>query len=580
MRLHPSCFIALCGWLLATTAAASPTQGPSSDLEGRPGLAAALEDALREEGHDLVRQVGTPFAEEDSAWVAPNRGRGLRSYFLDDRVRVLPFDPAQADTFQLDLALEAVGRGALLAPAGTARLAVDGARAEYQRDGIVEWYVNAPSGLEQGFDLASRPLSAQPGPLELHLAPLETLRATLESPTRVVLHDPAGQQRLEFAGLFAYDAEGAALPARFVSNADHLSIEVDDSGARYPIVVDPTLAGEEAQLVPSLPVSGAEFGLSIDVFGGSALVGAPRSGYGAAYLFGLFQGEWRLAQKFVPSDEQALEFGWDVCRFDDFLAIGAPQDGVFPAQDGAVYVFRRDPQSGEWFQSQKLGAPMGESGRRFGDAVDLSDEYLMVGAPFQDGPSSNVGAVYVFAQNGNSFQLETTLLPGSGVAHENFGTALEVQGARLAVGGPGRAVSGGGVYLYTLGGMPEEWTYATHLSSAGLEGFGASVALASPFVLGGAPDTANDRGSAALFEGSGSTYTLRASLAGATAGESFGRAVDLQGLAAGRVRALVGAPDRDGGSADSGVVYLYEGDSGGLTAGPVLSSASMSEPRL
>ena len=41
------------------------------------------------------------------------------------------------------------------------RRSIAGARVEYRRDGLTEWYINGPRGLEQGFTLAAPPAGAR-----------------------------------------------------------------------------------------------------------------------------------------------------------------------------------------------------------------------------------------------------------------------------------------------------------------------------------------------------------------------------------------------------------------------------------
>ena len=57
----------------------------------------------------------------------------------------------------VELRLAGWGRGETLEPVASGEVMSEGARVEIARPGLVEWYVNAPSGLEQGFTLEQRP---------------------------------------------------------------------------------------------------------------------------------------------------------------------------------------------------------------------------------------------------------------------------------------------------------------------------------------------------------------------------------------------------------------------------------------
>jgi hypothetical protein len=75
------------------------------------------------------------------------------------------------------LSLRSVGRGEMLFPVAAADPAARANRVEYCRGQLTEWYVNGPLGLEQGFNLESRPGGW--GPLTLLLT--STVTSSLPS---------------------------------------------------------------------------------------------------------------------------------------------------------------------------------------------------------------------------------------------------------------------------------------------------------------------------------------------------------------------------------------------------------------
>lgn len=61
--------------------------------------------------------------------------------------------------------------------------------------------------------------------------------------------------------LHVYDAKRRELPARFTQTAESsFAIEVDDTGATYPVLIDPTLMGDGNI---TNPTTGSGFGYSI-----------------------------------------------------------------------------------------------------------------------------------------------------------------------------------------------------------------------------------------------------------------------------------------------------------------------------
>jgi len=167
---------------------------------------------------------------------APNRAHGLRTYFDPRGVRLLERESGES-LFELRLA--AAGRADSLAPVDAGEVTSRGARVEIRREGLVEWYVNGPDGLEQGFDLARRP--AGDGELVLELA-LAGARARQLAPDALAL-ETAGGSTLRYDKLRVADATGTALPAHMeLRGEDHIRLVVADARATYPIAIDPLVS--------------------------------------------------------------------------------------------------------------------------------------------------------------------------------------------------------------------------------------------------------------------------------------------------------------------------------------------------
>jgi len=107
-------------------------------------------------------------SENGEGLQAPNRAHNLRTYFETTGIRVHD-RTAGGSPELLRLSLSGVGRGDRVVPAeaGADVVAHDN-RVEIAHAGLLEWYVNSPEGLEQGFTLDERP--AADGALVLELA--------------------------------------------------------------------------------------------------------------------------------------------------------------------------------------------------------------------------------------------------------------------------------------------------------------------------------------------------------------------------------------------------------------------------
>jgi FG-GAP repeat protein len=170
-------------------------------------------------------------------------------------------------------------------------------RVEYQRAGMTEWYVNGPMGIEQGFTFANPPGSRDGDPLTVQFALSGDLVATTTSDrTGLTLTRRNGTPVLKYRGLTAHDSTGRELTAWLEVKDGDLSLLVDDSDARYPVVVDPFI--EQVKLSASDGASGNNFGAGVAIHGDTIVVGAPnaavdgRVSQGAAYVFVKPAGGW------------------------------------------------------------------------------------------------------------------------------------------------------------------------------------------------------------------------------------------------------------------------------------------------
>src|SRR5581483_3976351 len=211
---------------------------------------------------------------------------------------------------------------------GASSVTAHGNRVTLTRAGIREWYAAGPLGIEQGFTLAHRPASAaQADELTLALAVGGTLRARAAGPD-INFVGSRGEIAARYGGLSAVDARGRHLPATLSVSGGRVLIAVNDSGARYPITIDP-LVQQGAKLVPNdLQTNGSGSavgtGVAISSDGNTVLIGAlnDNSGVGAAWVFTRSGGAWgQLGRKIVPTDESpsppVANFGTSVALSSD-----------------------------------------------------------------------------------------------------------------------------------------------------------------------------------------------------------------------------------------------------------------------
>ncbi|MBX3745654.1 MAG: tandem-95 repeat protein [Verrucomicrobiae bacterium] len=268
--------------------------------------------------------------------------------------------------------------------------------------------------------------------------------------------------------------------------------------------------GQAARLVPTDPLSGAQFGRSVAMDRETVVAGAPgaRAGTitsGAVYVFepsAPGANDWQAqAVKLVPSDPVNTDtFGFAVAISGDIIAVGAPQQDQFGNNAGAVYLFRRTAFR-TWSQAAKIIGTGSAAGDRFGHSVSISGDYVVAGAPENDVNGSNAGAAYVFRRTGlTSWIQEKRLLPltpaggNGGASADQFGFAVAIDDDHAVVGAPLNDEGGnnrGGAYLYRrdLGGTGN-WGQVRKLlgpDALNNDEFGRSVSISENVALIGMP---------------------------------------------------------------------------------------------
>lgn len=311
------------------------------------------------------------------------------------------------------------------------------------------------------------------------------------------------------------------------------------------------------------------FGLDIALDGGRALVGVPgddqfASDAGAALLFRDVNGEWMTDEIIAPDDLTAgSAFGLSVDMAGDLAVVGAGlQDGA-ALGTGAVYVFRFDGTS--WVEEAKLTSPEPVAGERFGHSLDLCGGTLVIGAPLRtiDGMEER-GAAYVFTNESTGWQFGSMLTVDDGLAHDLFGGDVACAGNWILVGAPGAnqvASRAGNAYLFHREG--ESWIRVQALNEApdSFNYFGTSVDITSEWAVVGEPwgpflGERALKGAAHVFRFDGSAWTPHQVLFNATGetDDEFGQTVTVDGqrLAVGSTQAGL-----DFGSDKLGALYLY-----------------------
>jgi hypothetical protein len=436
---------------------------------------------------------------------------------------------------------------------------VEGNRVSYRRGGLTEWYLNGPLGLEQGFTLERRPAGV--GSLTLAVRADGALRPR-RSGAQVVFAAGGGPVVARYGGLYALDAAARPLPAWIVLAGRTLLLRIDDSGARYPLTVDPFLQ-QGGKLTGSGEVGTGGFGGSVALAadGKTALVGGSNddANKGAAWVFTRSGSAWtQQGGKLTGGSETgAGRFGVSVALAADgsTALVGGYGDDNY---QGAAWVFIRSGSS--WTQQGGKLTGGGATGKaEFGASVALSADgsTALVGGYGDDGSK---GAAWVFTLPGSIWTQQGGKLTGGGATgNALFGgsVALAADGSTALVGGSFDDTHRGAAWVFIRTALSRPLTgfawnqqggKLTGADATGNGSFGGSVALAadgSTALVAGQGDD-NFKGAAWVFTRSGSTWTQQGAKltgGGETGNGQFGGSV---ALAADGSTALVGGPADDG----------------------------------
>lgn len=295
----------------------------------------------------------------------------------------------------------------------------------------------------------------------------------------------------------------------------------------------------EATLRHSGPLTSDQFGTSATILGDDAIIGAPgrdspgANSSGAVYVFRKSGTAWSQVQVVLPASARVGgRFGASLTRSGEWLAVGAPGEGVAPIGGGAVHMFRRQANgtfvlrqvlvptmatelgyfgwsvamdgallvigapyasagSGEvwtstldadaWTTPQRIGSPLepiGDVDARLGWSVACRSSLVAGGAPQQ---GDRQGAVFTWQRAGDAWQAGPTIAVAS-QQNARFGHSLALSGERLLIGRFNFDTSGSGVWAY-------EWPLGSTPIEVGRVSVGESVAIVRDLAIIGASES-------------------------------------------------------------------------------------------
>jgi hypothetical protein len=550
--------------------------------------------------------------EQNGRLSAPNRAHELRLTFSEAGLSV---EERESGTPLVALGLTSFGRpGAQRALSKVAPRASGGSRVERNWEGIAEWFLNQPEGVEHGWTVKTRVEGT--GPLLLSVAVSGV--TVIASGSHAVFESKRGRA-LQYGALKALDAAGIELPSHMSVTSDGLHIEVDDSEARYPIVIDPLLTSstwtvESDQLGGFLGRSVASAG---DVNGdgySDVVVGAPffdngEADEGQALLYlGSASGLSSMPAWTAESNQAGAVFGITVASAGDVNGDGysdvlvASQFDNGEVDEGRVSLYLGSvgglTLTAAWTAESNQADSM--FGSRMASAGDVNgDGYsdVVIGAFFFDNGEANEGRAFVYLGGASGLSPMPAWTAESNQAAAEFGGSVESAGdvngdgySDVVVGAlffDNGEVNEGRAFVY-LGGASglsptPAWTIEVNQADARLglsasagdvngDGYSDVVVSAVGFTNG---EVNEGRSFLYLGGASGLSSTAVWTAESNQAYVLFGyvtSAGDVNGD--GYSDVVVGAREFDNGQIREGRVFLYVGSASGLSQTPAWTAES------
>ncbi|MCH9665009.1 MAG: HYR domain-containing protein [Gammaproteobacteria bacterium] len=271
-----------------------------------------------------------------------------------------------------------------------------------------------------------------------------------------------------------------------VAGAHFNNVNGINSGAAYIFNRKGSRWTEQAKLTANDGALSDYFGYSVAIDGDYAIVGAYlNNNNGAAYIFNRNGVSWIEQVKLTASDGASGDnFGWSVAINSGYAIVGATLDDDNGVNSGAAYVFNRN---NGWKEEVKLIVNEGALYDHFGHSVAIDGDYAIVGAPQSSDNGEFIGAAYVFNRiTDTNWSQQAKLAVSDGAMFDAFGHSVAIDGDYAIVGAIlNNELNNGAAYVFNRTGTT--WTEQVKLiaDDVSVSGFGLSVSIDNNYILVG-----------------------------------------------------------------------------------------------
>jgi hypothetical protein len=203
-----------------------------------------------------------------------------------------------------------------------------------------------------------------------------------------------------------------------------------------------------------------------------------------------------------------------------------------------------------WTEQEKILSSDGSPGDSFGCSVSIAGNYAIIGAYEENG---GMGSAYIFSRSGSNWNEEQKLTASDGEPGDNFGISVSIFENLIIVGASGDDDGKGSAYLFNYSGS--SWIEEHKLTASDGEigdNFGSSVSINKKLAIVGAPFDNNNKGSVYAYNYSNTNGTefIKLEAPDGKIGNHFGCSISYDGRFV-----IIGAYGDD---SNSGSAYILE----------------------
>jgi hypothetical protein len=242
----------------------------------------------------------------------------------------------------------------------------------------------------------------------------------------------------------------------------------------------------QATLTAQVPVTNANFGISVDIAGNTLVIGANNdtdsigNPVGAAYVFTRSGTVWAQESKISGALSAGNhKFGSVVKINGGRIAVSDPWADHTYSSQGGVFVYSRS-STGNWIQEIVHYGTDSTTNSDCGESMDFKGEWLLMGCPEEDDSFTDSGATYAYQRSISGVWTTHKISNPDPSFLDSFGRSVSISNNSAAITGVGFQSR---VNLYSFNGT--SWALDTNI--VGGPSFGSSVNLDGNLLIASEP---------------------------------------------------------------------------------------------